>query len=254
MLRQTLAKAMPRGFKERVKEFVRANVGVGGQEDLGLVFSRIDTEITTIFDIGANIGDVTLMLLERFPRATVFAFEPCSTTFQRLSERVAASPMGDRVRLFNHGFYNEEGSRTLHVTSHHGANSLLDITPEYREMNPQVVESSSESIKLVRMDDFVAQNAVGHIDLMKIDVEGAEYEVLAGGRRTLESSVDVVLCELSMIRWPRAEGRYIQILQLMHECGFAPAELYDIAQGDPQDRRHMWRLAQLDCVFRRYDA
>lgn len=200
MLRRILLRALPRGFKDRVKDYVRSNVGVGGgAEELRYALSRVDPGISTIFDIGANVGDMTFMMLEVFPQATIFAFEPCSPTFQQLRERVMDSPQRDRVRLFNHGFYSEECTRTLHVTSHHGANSLFGITPEYHEMNPHIQESGAEDIELVRLDDFVAEQGIAHIDLIKIDVEGAEYEVLAGGRRTLQSLVDVVFCELSFV-------------------------------------------------------
>jgi FkbM family methyltransferase len=257
MLRRLLLKALPSVLKDRVKRYMRSVVGpevVCAEYGLDHALSRVDPSISTIFDIGANVGDLTFIMLDLFPNATVFAFEPCASTFQQLRERTEASPVRDRVRLFNHGFYDEPCSRALHVTSHHGANSMLEITPEYREMNPHIRDLATEDIRLVRLDDFVAEHGVTHIDLMKIDVEGAEYEVLAGGRHTLESSVDTVFCEISFVRWPRERGRFIEILQLMHGCGLAPADMYDVARVDEENRGAVWRLAQLDCVFRRYDA
>ncbi|HEY5477377.1 MAG TPA: FkbM family methyltransferase [Tepidiformaceae bacterium] len=258
VLRRLLLRVLPRGVKDRVKRWVRSNVGVdpagGDAGGIETALRRVDPRITVVFDIGANVGDVTCLMLEMFPKATVFAFEPCSSTFARLRERMMASQYGDRVRLFNHGFYDEECTRALHVTSHHGANSVLEIAPEYHEMNPHIQTKGVEGISLTRLDDFVVEQGINHIDLVKIDVEGAEYEVLSGGERTLRAMVDVVFCELSFVRWPREDGRFIQILQLMHQCGFAPAELYDVAQVDPGKSNAKWRLAQVDCVFRRYGS
>jgi len=184
-----------------------------------------------------------------FPGAIVHAFEPYSKTFETLRARVEASPYRDRVRLHNFGFYDKKGEAPLHVTSHHGANSLVAISPAYHVFNPHVREEDSEDVQLVRLDDFVADAGISHIDLMKVEVEGAEFEVFAGGVRTLSSMIDTVFCEMSFARFPRERGEYIRVFQLLQDCGFAPAEIYDVAQGDTGDR---WRLAQFDCVFKSF--
>lgn len=241
-----LARMVPR----RVKDYVRANLLVKDEVFTAAV-GRIDPSIETIFDVGANVGDVTLYMLDVFPRATIYAFEPCSSSYERLSQRIAESPHRDRVKLFNLGFYDEEGRRMLHLTSHHGANSLVDVTPGYHEANPQVTECAAEEVALVRLDDFIAEQGVDHVDLMKIDVEGVETEVIAGGLETMKSIVDIVLCEVSFVRHPRPQGEFIRLFELMNECGFAPAEVYDVWQSEAGTP---WRLGQLDCVFRRFDA
>ena len=223
VLRQIVLRVLPRGVKDRVKGWVRSNVGVdaevGDAGGIATALGRVDPGITVIFDIGANVGDVTFRMLEMFPKATIFAFEPCSSTFVRLRDR-----------------------------------TMLEIVPEYHEMNPHVQTAGTEGISLTRLDKFVEEQGISHIDLVKIDVEGAEYEVLSGGQRALCTMVDIVFCELSFVRWPREDGRFIQILQFMHACGFAPAELYDVAHVDPGNGDSTWRLAQVDCVFRRYGS
>jgi FkbM family methyltransferase len=192
---------------------------------------------------------MTIAMCMSFPDATVHAFEPYSKTFATLRARVEASPYRDRVRLHNFGFYDKKGEAPLHLTSHHGANSLVAISSTYRVFNPHVREEDSEDVQLVRLDDFVAEAGISHIDLMKVDVEGAEFEVLAGGVRTLSSVVDTIFCEMSFARFPRERGEYIRLFQMLHDCGFAPAEIYDVAQGDTGDQ---WRLAQFDCVFKSF--
>jgi len=237
---------VPRSIKDRVRENLLVK-----DEVFTASVARIDPGIETIFDVGANVGDVTLYMLEAFPRSTIYAFEPCSSSFAILSRRVAESGQTERVNLFNLGFYDAAGSDTLHITTHHGANSLVGITPEYREANPQVRECAAEQVALVRLDDFVAEKGIAHVDLMKIDVEGAESKVIAGGRKTLSTMVDAVMCEISFVRHPRARGEFIKVFQLLHDCGLAPAEIYDLWQSESGAP---WRLGQFDCVFRRFDA
>lgn len=219
------------------------------KKGIAAVLEHVDRNISTVFDIGANIGDISLYMLRRFPKATVHSFEPCSGTYARLLENLRIAGYGDRAQPHRLGFYDEETQGELNISSFHGANSMLNITDEYREMNPHIVNLTTEQIPLVRLDDFVRLHRIDHIDLVKIDVEGVERQVLLGGKETFTTKVDTVLMEISFVKHPREGGEYLKLLQLMHEYGFAPSEIYDVAHSDQELN---WRLAQIDCVFRRY--
>jgi FkbM family methyltransferase len=249
MLRRTLGRVLPRSVKSKVKNYIINLFPPAETDTFGLSLSRLAPDLEIIFDVGANVGDMTMAMCERFPSATVYAFEPSASTFETLRARVESSPYRDRVKLNKFGFYDKGGTALLHVTSHHGANSLLEISSTYHVFNPHVREIDSEEVRLVRLDDYMVDADISHVDLMKVDVEGAECEVFAGGVRTLSSMVDTVFCEMSFARYPRERGEYIRVCQILHDCGFAPAEIYDVAQGDTGDQ---WRLAQFDCVFKSF--
>ena len=249
-----LVRILPRRLKNRVKAYIKTWVPPEQgppekTESFEHSLSRLGPDLKTVFDVGANVGDMTMSMCKLFPDATVYAFEPYSRTFEILRARVEASPYRDRVRLHNFGFYDKQGTAPLHVTSFHGANSLVAVSPAYHVFNPHIREEDLEDVQLIRLDDFVTDAGIGHIDLMKVDVEGAEFEVMAGGVRTLTSMIDTVFCEMSFARFPRERGEYIRVCQLLQHCGFAPAEIYDVAQGDTGDQ---WRLAQFDCVFKSF--
>ena len=116
-------------------------------------------------------------------------------------------------------------------------------------MNPHVTTVATEQIPLIRLDDFVARQAIKHIDLVKIDVEGVEQQVLRGGAETFAHKVETVVMEISFVRRPRGDGEYIRLFQLLHDYGFAPAEIYDVSHAE---NAKDWKLAQFDCVFRKY--
>lgn len=246
---RTLVRMLPRGLKDRLKDRIKKLAPPEISESFEHSLSRLGPDLKTVFDVGANVGDMTLSMCKWFPNATVHAFEPYSKTFETLRARVEASPDRDRVRLYNFGFYDKPGTAPLHVTSFHGANSLVAVSPAYHVFNPHIREEDSEDVQLVRLDDFVAEAGISHIDLMKVDVEGAELEVLSGGVRTLSSMIDTIFCEMSFARFPRERGEHVRVFQMLHDCGFAPAEIYDVAQGDTGDQ---WRLAQFDCVFKSF--
>jgi len=219
-----------------------------GANSLPSALMNLDPHAKVIFDIGANVGDTALSFLRWFPEATVYAFEPATEMFAALNANVESAGFGDRLRAHQIGFYDQETQGELHLASHHGANSMMDIGEAFRSANPHISAVATEPISLVRMDDFVQAAGVQHIDLVKIDVEGVENEVLQGGRETLRDKVDSVILEISFVRHEREEGNYLRLLQTMHELGFAPSYLFDVEQAP---LGAMWRLSQVDCLFRK---
>lgn len=242
---------MFKSIKEMIPFNVKRNLRrllLRAELELPGVLDGFNPKIKTIFDIGANVGNVSLNFLQQFPNATVYSFEPSQKTFNLLQETLNGDSYKDRSRKFKLGFYDKETEALLNITSFNGANSLMDITEEYHAMNPHIQKLESEMIELMRLDDFIERERIEQIDLVKIDVEGVEKQVLLGGKKTFSNKVDAVLMEISFIRHHRDEGEYIELFKLMHEFGFAPAKIYDIAHAENENK---WKLAQFDCVFKK---
>jgi FkbM family methyltransferase len=236
--------ALPHGIKRKIRE-------IRHRDDSGLYSAMLslDQNSGVIFDVGANVGNLSLAFCRWFPRATVHGFEPASKMFAEMNARIEAAGFADRFRGHQIGFFDQEKVAELNLASQHGANSLMGIGDAYHAANPNIGVEATESISLVRMDDFVRDNSIKHIDLVKIDVEGVENAVLLGGAETFRSMVDVVIMEVSFVRHERSEGAHIQLFHTMHDLGFAPSYLFDVEQaGSPETP---WRLNQVDCVFRK---
>lgn len=243
-LAQRLKDSLPHEFKRAIRER-RHRDAIG----LPNALLSLDQDIRTVFDVGANVGNMSLLFLRWFPQATVHAFEPEKTLFGQLNSNIAEAGFSDRFRAHQIGFFDQEQQAELHLASQHGANSLLEMNAAYLEANPSLKTEATETISLVRMDDFVRDAGIEHIDLVKIDVEGVESAVLRGGANTFRDMVDVVTLEVSFVRHERQEGQFIQLFQLMHDLGFAPDYLFDVEEAGPE---HKWRLAQVDCMFKKY--
>ena len=80
--------------------------------------------ISTVFDVGANVGDVAVHLLANFRKAKIWAFEPYSEMFDILSRRFESEP---RVSAVNLGLSNRSGQQTLNLYGTTGLNSILRI-------------------------------------------------------------------------------------------------------------------------------
>jgi FkbM family methyltransferase len=241
---QLIKELVPYKWKKDLLDLVRPN-----RPGIGPVLHGMNRDLETVFDIGANVGDISLLMLYYFPKATVYSFEPCSATHDMLVNNIAKSDYSGRSRPFRLGFFDEEKEATLNITSFHGANSMLEMTEEYQNLHPHIEKVKTEQISLMRLDDFVSRHNIDHIDLVKIDVEGVEQQILNGGAETFSRKVDSVVMEMSFFRNPRESGEFINLFQIMHNYGFAPAEIYDLDHVKDSDK---WKLVQFDCVFRRF--
>lgn len=128
---------------------------------------------TTFLDVGANVGYFTL--LASTLGARVVAYEPTPSVFARLKENVALNGF-QHADLVNAAVMDKSGTLSLHLSGDDPeANSLFGNDP------------LSVSVPAVSLDDDLAARSIEHVDLLKIDAEGAEPFVLDGATRLLSS-------------------------------------------------------------------
>jgi FkbM family methyltransferase len=172
------------------------------------MYDRIDAYVPAagwvVFDIGANVG--VFSVLEASRGAQVYAFEPNAVCFDRLKRNVASNHLGSQVRPFNLALGDEPGFGSMHVLR--GGTTGGTVVTE-----PAVVESSAPSVRVTTLDMITRDLDISRIDLLKLDVEGAEASVLRGGRHALDSTERVILeyHSLALLR---------DVLELLDEHGF----------------------------------
>jgi FkbM family methyltransferase len=122
-------------------------------------------------DVGANVGAVTLALAARAgPAGHVWAFEPGPPLFARLRRNVALNPdLASAITLVNRGVSDRAGV-------------LLWNEDPANPGNAGLLDPVGTPVPVVTLDDYFACAAPPRLDFVKVDVEGMEYEVLAGGR------------------------------------------------------------------------
>ncbi|MCH7812848.1 MAG: FkbM family methyltransferase [Planctomycetes bacterium] len=139
-----------------------------------------------VFDVGANVGLLTALFAERVGRrGSVHAFEPGGKAFARLASRLGPGE-GHNVRLQRSALADRTGSATLHVydDDHLTWNTFADRP--LHEYGIDVSPVGRERVEVTTIDEYCADRGVSHIDLLKIDVEGAELQVLLGARGMLQ--------------------------------------------------------------------
>jgi len=141
-----------------------------------------DVEEWILFDVGANIGDYTLLLKEVFGiNSMVYSFEPAKNTFHELETNLTGQV---NVRLCNFGMGEEQARLTLYSTP---ASSGLTSLYHRRLDHYNIQMDQAEEVDIRTVDDFCNENLISHIHLLKLDVEGHEIKVLKGASNMINS-------------------------------------------------------------------
>ena len=166
------------------------------EDDIALfIKNRLpQAKIETFFDIGANIGWVTLSFLRTFPDLKAWAFEPIEGTFdemvKNLSRFVDTNPF-PRTTCIMAGFGEEE--KKVNITNYPGftVNRIREDVP--------ADDIPLASIELLVGDGFCAHNKINHLSFLKIDTEGYDLKVLKGFDKMItEHRIDFVQVEAGM--------------------------------------------------------
>ena len=148
-----------------------------------------------IFDVGANIGNYTALLMTVFPNAQIHSFEPAKETFSNLQKNIAPNlaRYSGKVQLNNFGLSDSPTKATLHYDQlNSGIASLYNRQLDYFGID----YSKSETVELSTLDNYCAENNIDRIDFLKMDVEGHELSVLKGSAKMLaESRIDNIQIE-----------------------------------------------------------
>jgi FkbM family methyltransferase len=163
-------------FFEDAYENVEWDMAVNGEQE---VIRRLaPARFTTVFDIGAHIGDWSLAALQAWPDARVHAFEVAPPTFARLAQRIASSGFSTRTTLNDVGLSDSEGPREMYYFPDHP--NLTCDQPRHPQLRATIFRG-----RCVTGDDYVKAHGIAAVNFAKLDVEGAEHLVLKGVRDTI---------------------------------------------------------------------
>ncbi len=159
--------------------------------------SHVDPRL--IVDCGANVGYASLFFLSRFPNARVVAVEPDDRNYALLQRNL--SSFGARAQTIHGAVWRREaGLRVLKGTYRDG----LEWATQVRECG----DGETPDLVGMTIGSVLAQANADVIDILKIDIEGAEAEVFAGDTEWVDR-VRVLMVELHDARSARAFQRLL---------------------------------------------
>lgn len=150
-------------------------------------------KIGTLIDVGANVGQFTLLCKTLHPNVHVHAFEPLSA----MADRFASLFADDGTITLHRMAAGERADRAqINVSGRPDSSSLLPIAALQDELFPGTATASTETVRVVRVDDVLAPADLAGPTLVKLDVQGFELAALKGMPRLL-AAADYAYVEVS---------------------------------------------------------
>jgi len=196
--------------------------------------------IRTVLDIGANEGQFAGQIGEILPEARIYAFEPLAEPFAKLS--ATARP---NLRAFRYAIGETNGTIGMHKNEYSPSSSLLTMTDLHRQSFPGTSIERPEEVEMKTLDDIAAQLALEPNILVKMDVQGYEGKVIAGGREIL-AKTKIVIVETSFETLYEGQPLFDDIYRILTGMGFryigSMGQLKSVQDG---------RVLQADSMFLR---
>ncbi len=193
-----------------------------------------------IFDVGASTGHSVERFLAAFERPTIHSFEPQAAAFSELHARFGARP---DVHINNMALADRPGIAELHRASYHETASLLAFASDSWWAKSQNVNAEGVmTVALDTIDRYCAARDITAIDLLKLDIQGAEPECLRGAQ-TMLAATRVIQVEIILHGMYERHGSFAAIETLLAPHGFRLVTLFDILIAPSGE------LLQLDAVY-----
>lgn len=200
-------------------------------------------DIKTVLDIGANDGEWSHEMRVLFPDAQIYAFEPLTDCFERLTRRFN----GDRhFRAFPVALSDVDGSAEIERSSFHPSSSLRTMAQLHKDLYPKSAAMEREKVTVRRLDSLGLVLTPG--TLVKMDVQGFEDKVIAGGKETI-SKAQVVIAETSFVELYEGQPLFGNIHDALRALGFTYR-----GNGSEHFSRLTGERIYEDSIFVRQDA
>lgn len=152
--------------------------------------------ITTVVDIGAHVGAFSLWARLLYPRAEIYAFEPCKKQFKYLAQNSTSAV----TRVFPFGVGGETEIKKIYTGEYDGCEDSVYSSGRTR--------GSGEDVLILAADDAISQIGIKNASILKIDTEGSEVPILS---KWLKKQKPMII----YIEWHSEEDR-IQIDQMLY--------------------------------------
>lgn len=212
------------------------------QERWELMKRLIKNKTPVVFQVGANHGVEVRAFRRLWPQLTVYCFEPRAKAFEFLKTEYGADA---RVHLINKAVYKTEGVEPFYISFKRGGSSLLERNVDSKHFSILKRMVRTIEVPTVTLDVFCEREGIKRIDLLFMDIQGAELYALQGGAGLLERrAVDVLYLEVFFIDLYKNCPQFTDIGHLLESYGYRFRRFFNFgkAKGKPPT---MWA----DAVF-----
>lgn len=168
-----------------------------------------------ILEAGAHSGEDTIQFAKKWPKATIFAFEPVPRFYQKILKNIRTRHITN-VQAFPFGLFSSTGKRDFFYSRNcGGASSYL---PDAKDEKTNYADLRMK-LPCMTLDDWAEEYGIDHIDFMWLDMEGAEYYMLSVSEKILKTT-KVILTELSFRSFREGHTLYSMLKPFLESQGF----------------------------------
>ena len=195
-------------------------------------------DVATVIDAGVNKGQFACFAQARWPHARLICFEPLPGPRRRLRSVTSGSATIHPLALGD-----TPGQARMHLASREDSSSLLAPGKRQAEVFG-VTEAGAAEVRVDRLDAVLDAGDLARPVLLKIDVQGFEYELLKGAQGVLHA-IDLVYVECSFEALYDGQKLAGEVAALLAEAGFAQSGRFNL------DHDAQGALVQADLLFQR---
>lgn len=201
-------------------------------------------EMRTVVDIGGNRGQFALAVRRWAPRAQIVSFEPLSGP-AAIFRRVFAGD--EQVLLYQSAIGPASVRQKMHVSARDDSSSLLPISSVQTALFPGTGEVATIEVHVAPLDEFISADDLQMPALLKLDVQGFEFDALRGCESLLRR-FDWVYCECSFVELYSGQKMAWEIIDWLSAGGFCLIGVFNPVYD------HRGQAVQADFLFSRKDT
>ena len=164
-----------------------------------------------IFDVGAHEGESIVRFKNIFKDPLIHSFEPQEKSFNIL-KRIK----NDNIIINNFALGSKEETKDFYINSNDATSSFVPLDNTSKHLDG-ITKVKNQKIFIKKLDDYVEENKISCIDLLKIDVQGYEPEVLLGSLKSLSNKIKMIEVEICFVEYYKNISSFYIIEKIINE-------------------------------------
>jgi len=152
-------------------------------------FKKERFNINYFFDVGAHLGETANLFNRYFKIGKMYCFEISPINFEDLKKKIKNN---NNILLFNYGLGDKEGENNFSQLEESSSSTLVEINQQSKYfikkkkfLNLFIKKNfkiTPKKVNIIKLKNFMKQNSIEYIDILKIDTEGYEFNVIKGAK------------------------------------------------------------------------
>jgi FkbM family methyltransferase len=206
------------------------------------IFKAANWKINNIIDVGAHYGETAITYHNLFPNANIYCLEPYMPSFLKLVSNVNPNKL---IKCYNVALHSKKTQLNFNINKFSQTNSFLKSSIISNQIwgNELLDTIEIQKIKTIALSDFIKNNKIDNIDILKLDTQGTEFEILKSGKFFLKNGyIKLIYVEILNLPTYQNQRNFEEILVLLRNLNFDLYGFYNLSTINGS-------LRQCDAIF-----